>query len=100
MPGVNTWLRLVPSEGLTIVVLANADNRLSHTVADEILHLLVPSWKIPQSAESLHSGGETSELPSEIVGTWKVRYPRTNRKSRWFCAFRNLVTSTSNWAVN
>ena len=71
MPGVNTWLRLVPSERLTIVVLANADNRLSHTVADEILHLLLPSWKIPPSAQRPHSGEETSELPIEIVGTWK-----------------------------
>ncbi len=44
MPGVNTWLRLIPSQKLTIVVLANADNRLAHIVSDRILMLFLPTW--------------------------------------------------------
>jgi CubicO group peptidase (beta-lactamase class C family) len=50
MPGVATWLRLVPAQKLVIVVLCNEDDRLAHTIADEITRILVPGWKLPQAA--------------------------------------------------
>jgi CubicO group peptidase (beta-lactamase class C family) len=69
MPGVNTWLRMVPSEKLTIVVLANADERLAHTISDRILNMLLPSWKIPQPTPS--AAPAQFAPPRELIGVWK-----------------------------
>ena len=67
MPGVATWLRLVPAQKLVIVVLCNEDDRLAHTVADEISQQLIPGWKLPQAGAP-----EPMFTPSpELIGKWK-----------------------------
>jgi CubicO group peptidase (beta-lactamase class C family) len=66
MPGVATWLRLLPEERLVIVVLCNEDDRLAHIVADQITTQLVPEWK-PQPAETLHPDAIP---PHNFVGIW------------------------------
>jgi CubicO group peptidase (beta-lactamase class C family) len=67
MPGVATWLRLIPSEKLTIVVLCNEDDRLAHTIADEITALMLPGWKPPQPSAS----PPPTPLPHQLAGVWK-----------------------------
>jgi hypothetical protein len=69
MPGVNTWLRLVPSQKLTVVVLANADNRLAHTISDRILASSLPTWRPNQPAGN--GSSEDFVPPPELVGAWK-----------------------------
>jgi CubicO group peptidase (beta-lactamase class C family) len=67
MPGVATWLRLFPDQKLVIVVLCNEDDRLAHTIADEITQKLVPAWKLPQPGMP-----EPAFTPSkELIGKWK-----------------------------
>jgi CubicO group peptidase (beta-lactamase class C family) len=66
MPGVATWLRLLPKEKLVIVVLSNEDDRLAHIIADQITSQLVPEWK-PPAAETRHPGAVPLH---EFVGTW------------------------------
>jgi len=66
MPGVSTWLRLVPAQNLVIVVLSNSDDRLAQIIADQITMKLVPNWKLsppaaPQSA---------FVPPPDLVGKW------------------------------
>jgi CubicO group peptidase (beta-lactamase class C family) len=69
MPGVATALRLVPSEKLAIVVLANAAHALPHRIADEIAAAVLPGWKAPAAAP----GGPAPQfVPSkELTGKWK-----------------------------
>ena len=69
MPGVNTWLRLIPSQKLTVVVLANADNRLAHIVSDRILTLFLPTSEPNQPAAS--TSGNNFASPRELAGVWK-----------------------------
>jgi CubicO group peptidase (beta-lactamase class C family) len=67
MPGVATWLRLAPAEKIVIVVLCNEDDRLAHTIADEITAQLIPNWKLPAAA-----GLRAAFIPShDLIGTWK-----------------------------
>jgi CubicO group peptidase (beta-lactamase class C family) len=67
MPGVATWLRLVPAQKLVIVVLCNEDDRLAHIIADEISQELIPGWKLPEAAKP-----EPEFSPSrELIGKWK-----------------------------
>jgi CubicO group peptidase (beta-lactamase class C family) len=67
MPGVATWLRLIPSEKLVIVVLCNEDDRLAHTIADEITSQLVPNWKLAPPA----APQPTFVPPNALAGRWK-----------------------------
>lgn len=67
MPGVATWLRLVPSQKLVIVVLCNEDDRLAHTIADEISERLVAGWKLPPPGIP----GPTFAPSQQLIGTWK-----------------------------
>ena len=67
MPGVATWLRLVPAQKLVIVVLCNENDRLAHTIADEITTALVPNWKLAPAAAP-----QAAFSPSQdLAGTWK-----------------------------
>ena len=71
MPGVATWLRLVPAEKLVIVVLCNEDDRLAHTIADEITSQLVPGWKVPPPAP-VPAPPQAAFIPSSaLAGRWK-----------------------------
>lgn len=67
MPGVATWLRLVPSQKLVIVVLCNEDDRLAHTIADEIAQKLICGWKLPEAEKPRPA----FRAPPELVGIWK-----------------------------
>jgi len=69
MPGVATWLRMVPSEKLTVVVLSNADDRLAHMISDEIMEVMVPRWKPPLNTAS--SSPSHFVPPQEIIGLWR-----------------------------
>ncbi len=44
MGGVSTLLKLVPSEKIAVVTLANAACRLPHTIAEDILAALLPDY--------------------------------------------------------
>jgi CubicO group peptidase (beta-lactamase class C family) len=67
MPGVATWLRLVPAQKLVIVVFCNEDDRLAHTIADEISQKLIQGWKVPEAGMP-----EPAFAPSpELLGKWK-----------------------------
>ncbi len=68
MPGVRTELRLVPAEGLVVVVLCNAEDRLARIVADEIMGVVLPKWKTPAKAEQ---PSIPFVPPPEWVGVWK-----------------------------
>lgn len=66
MPGVSTWLRLVPAQNLVIVVLSNSDDRLANTIADQITLKLVPNWKL-----SPPSAPEPAFIPQpDLIGKW------------------------------
>jgi CubicO group peptidase (beta-lactamase class C family) len=67
MPGVATWLRLVPSERLVIVVLCNENDHLAHEVADDITAFMLPGWAPPKTAPH-----PTPVPPSKtMIGVWK-----------------------------
>lgn len=66
MPGVSTWLRLVPAQHLVIVVLSNSDDRLANTIADQITLKLVPNWRLSPPAAP-----EPAFIPpTDLVGKW------------------------------
>jgi len=69
MPGVGTWLRLVPSEKLAVVVLCNEDGYLAHAVSDEIMAAMLPNWKLPASKNSPPPSPFVP--PHELLGTWR-----------------------------
>ncbi len=66
MPGVSTWLRLVPEQNLVIVVLSNSDDRLANTIADQITMKLVPNWKLSPPA----APEPPFVPPTDLVGKW------------------------------
>jgi CubicO group peptidase (beta-lactamase class C family) len=66
MPGVATWLRMFPERDLVIVVLCNEDDRLAHTIADEITEVMVPGWKVPPPS----APGKPFVPSPELVGKW------------------------------
>jgi CubicO group peptidase (beta-lactamase class C family) len=66
MPGVATWLRLVTDQKLVIVVLCNEDDRLAHTIADEITQQFVPGWKLPPTGPP----APAFVPPPELAGRW------------------------------
>ncbi len=68
MPGVATALRLIPSEKLAIVVLCNAPLTLPHRIADEIMAVVLPGFKVERPADS---AAPAFRPPAELVGNWK-----------------------------
>jgi hypothetical protein len=72
MGGVATALRLIPSEKLAVVVLCNAGIRLPHRVADEIMAVLLPNYRVNRGAEQPSvTVPKSFQPPAELVGTWK-----------------------------
>jgi CubicO group peptidase (beta-lactamase class C family) len=68
MPGVRTELRLIPSERLVVVVLANAEDRITPIVADEIMRVFLPKW---QATENVTAAPRSDFVPPlELVGAW------------------------------
>jgi CubicO group peptidase (beta-lactamase class C family) len=78
MTGVQTELRIVPSEHLVVVVLCNAEVwDLPTNIADEIMASLLPQWKPSEDAQ--HAAITSPPLPAAMVGVWKgkvVTYER------------------------
>jgi hypothetical protein len=66
MNGVATFLHLMPSEKLVIVVLCNANADLPGEVAEKILATLLPKWTAPPDPPAKLP----SELPPALMGTW------------------------------
>ena len=66
---MGTWLRLVPSEKLAVVVLCNEDGYLAHAVSDEIMASMLPNWKLPASKNSPPPSPFVP--PHELLGTWR-----------------------------
>jgi CubicO group peptidase (beta-lactamase class C family) len=68
MPGVRTELRLIPSERLVVVVLANAEDRIAPIIADEIMSAFLPKWKAIENAKQ--APHREFVPPPELVGAW------------------------------
>jgi CubicO group peptidase (beta-lactamase class C family) len=76
MPGVRTEFRLIPSERLVVVVLANAEDRIAPIVADEIMSVLLPKWK---ATENVTEAPRREFVPPlELVGAWVGRMVTDN----------------------
>ncbi|MDE1148187.1 MAG: serine hydrolase [Azospirillaceae bacterium] len=72
MPGVQTELRVVPSEKLVVVVLCNAEVwDLPGTIADQIMATLIPHWQAPPD-EAPPPSAPFAPGP-DLVGVWKGR---------------------------
>lgn len=70
MTGVQTELRIIPSEHLVVVVLCNAEIwDLPTDIADQIMGTLLPQWKRP--ADVPHVPVANPPLPAAITGVWK-----------------------------
>jgi len=67
------WLRLIPSEGITVALLCNSGNSSVKSVVDEILSTLLPVYaeKCAQAA-TVTEAPKPRQLPSQaFVGSWK-----------------------------
>jgi CubicO group peptidase (beta-lactamase class C family) len=68
------WLRLIPSEGIVVVALAN-NGMMSQAVTDEILSALLPTFREKRAKakaeEKPQNSKKTSTPPSALAGTWK-----------------------------
>jgi CubicO group peptidase (beta-lactamase class C family) len=75
MGGVNTVLRLIPSEKLAIVALANACCRLPFTFAEEAMATLLPAYAErraqKQASEPEPEKPEPFAPPRALVGEWR-----------------------------
>jgi CubicO group peptidase (beta-lactamase class C family) len=69
MGGVNTVLRIFPSEGLAIVVLCNARTSLPGRVADEIQKIKLSKWKA--SGTPAPAAPKEFAPPAGLIGTWQ-----------------------------
>jgi len=69
MPGVRTELRLIPSAGLVVVALSNADDRIAPIVADEIMEAVLPNYKAP--VKPPRPPRPPFSPPPGLVGVWK-----------------------------
>jgi CubicO group peptidase (beta-lactamase class C family) len=69
MGGVATTLRLVPSEGVAVVVLANAATPLPHRIAALILEKMIPGWKAAPADPAAVK--RAFQPPPELAGEWR-----------------------------
>jgi CubicO group peptidase (beta-lactamase class C family) len=66
MNGVATFLHMIPSEKLAIVVLCNANVDLPGEVAEKLLAAMLPNWK----ARPSQPPRPPAPLPPALKGTW------------------------------
>jgi CubicO group peptidase (beta-lactamase class C family) len=67
------WLRLIPSEGIAVVLLCNSGNASVKSIVDDIIATLLPEYaeQMAQPAPAADAP-KTPPLPSpNFVGTWK-----------------------------
>jgi CubicO group peptidase (beta-lactamase class C family) len=69
------WLRLIPSEGIAVVVLCNAGNTSGDPFIDEILSALLPAYAKNREKPIAPTSTETTRPspipPKPFVGSWK-----------------------------
>ena len=70
MPGVSTWLRLIPSEKIAVAVLRNSEGPLADETADEILATLLPKYRTEPAPSRAFSSPAKFEPTPAILGTW------------------------------
>jgi len=73
--GAAATLRLIPSEGIAVAVLANRGAALTETVADQILSTLLPSYGERQAKDSGRQKPRPPDppLPAALTGKWTGR---------------------------
>ena len=69
------WLRLLPSEGIVVVVLANKGVGFPGEVIDEVLAAMLPRYAVRRAARARQTGGTpaapaVSSLDPTFVGAW------------------------------
>jgi len=70
MPGVNTVLKILPSENIAIVVLCNRSSSFPFRISNDILSALLP--KFAQNLKNRKRGSRSrSTMPKELLGEWK-----------------------------
>ncbi len=78
MAGVQTELRIVPSEHLVVVVLCNAEVwDLPSDISDQIMASLLPKWK--QTADTPHAPTANPQPVTSITGVWKGKVATYDR---------------------
>lgn len=86
MGGVTTTLNLVPSEGIAVVVLSNANGPLPITVKNEILALLLPHHgPIPAKKDDAQAPAKAPSKP--VTGRWRGKahtYRGDRMLTLWF----------------
>jgi len=67
------WLRLIPSEGIAVVLLANSGHESVSTVVDEILSALLPSYAENRARPvAVTESSKPAQVPLRpFVGSWK-----------------------------
>jgi CubicO group peptidase (beta-lactamase class C family) len=72
----SAWLRLIPSEGIAVVVLVNTGTSRAGEIVDEALSALLPAYREKRERAA---GGEpprrpsAAPLPPSLVGKWAGR---------------------------
>ena len=70
MAGVATFLRLVPSEKIAVVVLCNSIDCGPGEVVDKILLTILPKWRVAPVATTPASRPAVFQPPPALVGRW------------------------------
>jgi hypothetical protein len=70
MAGVATFLRLVPSEKIAVVVLCNSIDCGPQEIVEKILVTLLPKWRTAPASPNSASPAAPFQPPSALVGTW------------------------------
>ena len=67
------WLRLIPSEGIAVVLLCNSGNSSVKSIVDDILSTLLPVYAEKRAqAVATTEAPKPAEIPSQpFVGSWK-----------------------------
>lgn len=73
LPGVSAQLRMLPDEGLVIVVLSNYSSSMTERVADLVASKLLPKWRVDQDYgyPSEPEPVVRFDSPRELLGAWK-----------------------------
>jgi CubicO group peptidase (beta-lactamase class C family) len=67
------WLRLIPSEGIAVVLLSNCGNSSVKSIVDDILSTLLPVYAEKRAQAIARTGApKPAQLPLQtFVGSWK-----------------------------
>jgi len=78
-PGVDTFMRLFPTEDIAAVVLCNAECEKLYDIQKAIFSAMIPRLNQPSSAEEQPTE-RPSDDPSELYGTWRGRIVAYDRE--------------------